>query len=166
MFDRLELVRSGIKGIPAAMKRRFSYRVALFVLVAVATWGTVAGCERTTEPAQPAGTVEIQEVSLEPTPAPPTMTPTVAAPATPTPAATSTPTPVIETPTPVRDGYAHACVADACGHVHARRDSAGIAHAYGSGFDGDAPRRAGNGRFPARGSLRLGQTRSWRRNTP
>ena len=83
-----------------------SCRVALLVLIVVAAWGAVAGCERTADEAQPAGTVEIQEVSLPPTPAP--ETPTVAAPATPTPtistptpSATDTPTPVRPTPTPV-----------------------------------------------------------------
>ncbi|MCY3800748.1 MAG: DUF2927 domain-containing protein [Chloroflexi bacterium] len=82
-----------------------SYRIALLALVLVATWGAIAGCERT-DPAQPAGTVETQEVSLPSTPA--LETPTVAslatpAPtmATPTPEPTDTPTPVIETPTPV-----------------------------------------------------------------
>ena len=96
-------MRERVRAVLSSMKRRLSYRVALLALVAVVTWGAVGGCERTTGPAQPAGTVEPQEVSLEPTPAPPTMTPAVAAPATPTPtlAATATPTPVIETPTPV-----------------------------------------------------------------
>ena len=94
-----------MKGIPVAMRLRLSCRVALLALVAIVTWGAVAGCERTAEEVQPAVTVETQEVSLPLTPAP--ETPTVAAPATPTPtistptpAPTDTPTPVIETPTP------------------------------------------------------------------
>ena len=89
-------MRDWIKGIPAAMELRLSCRVALLALVVVATWGAVAGCERT-DPAQPAGTVETQEVSLPPTPVIETPTPVATAtPVKPTPTrpdSTATPAP-------------------------------------------------------------------------
>ena len=75
------------------MKRRLSYCVALLALALVVTWGAVAGCSRTTDPAQPATTVETQEVSLPPTAEVATMTPTAPVPAT------VTPTPVMAPPT-------------------------------------------------------------------
>ena len=96
MSNGFELMRDWMKAVTASMPQRLSYRVALLALVAVVTSGAVAACSETTDPAQPAMTVETQEVSLAPTPAatPPTL------PAPTRPASTATPGPRTEREVP------------------------------------------------------------------